>query len=156
MTEKIDQLDRMIAQLLQKDGRMPSSEIARQMGAITERAVRNRIKRLIEKGIIKIYADVNPKSLGYSVTAEVNLEVEPSLVLDVAKMLAEFGCVGYVSCSMGDQDISVEVNTHTNEELYQFVTEVIGKLPGIKRITTLIVPLQLKRMWHIPMSGDND
>jgi Lrp/AsnC family leucine-responsive transcriptional regulator len=63
MTEKIDRFDRMIVQLLQKDGRMPSSKIARQIGAITERAVRNRIKRLIEKGIIKIYAEVNPKSM---------------------------------------------------------------------------------------------
>ena len=156
MTEKIDQLDRMIVQLLQKDGRMPSSEIARQIGAITERAVRNRIKRLIEKGIIKIYAEVNPKCLGYSVIADINLEVEPSLVQEVARKLAEFGCVVYVACSLGDKDVSIEVNARSNEELYQFVTEIIGKLPGIKRITTLIVPLQLKRMWHIPMLGDND
>jgi len=156
MTEKIDQLDRMIVQLLQKDGRMPSSEIARQIGAITERAVRNRIKRLIEKGIIKIYAEVNPKCLGYSVIADINLEVEPSLVQEVARKLAEFVCVVYVACSLGDKDVSIEVNARSNEELYQFVTEIIGKLPGIKRTTTLIVPLQLKRMWQIPMSGDND
>ena len=156
MTEKIDQLDRMIVKLLQKDGRMSSSEIARQIGVITERAVRNRIKRLIEKGIIKIYAEVNPKCLGYSVIADINLEVEPSLVQEVARKLAEFVCVVYVACSLGDKDVSIEVNARSNEELYQFVTEIIGKLPGIKRTTTLIVPLQLKRMWQIPMSGDND
>ena len=156
MTEKIDQLDRMIVQLLQKDGRMPSSEIARQIGAITERAVRNRIRRLIDKGVINIFAEVNPKSLGYSVTAEINLEVEPNLVQEVARKLAEFDCVAYVAHSLGDKDLSIEVFTRTNAELYQFVTEIIGKLPGIKKSTTVIVPLQLKRMWQIPMSGDND
>jgi Lrp/AsnC family transcriptional regulator for asnA, asnC and gidA len=156
MTEKIDQLDRMIVQLLQKDGRMPSSEIARQIGSITERAVRNRIRRLIEKGVIKICAEVNPKSLGYLVIADINLEVEPSLVLQVARALAKFDCVAYVACSLGDKDVSIEVNARTNEELYQFVTEIIGKLPGIKKTTTMIVPLKLKSIWHLPNSGELD
>lgn len=156
MAEKIDQLDQMIVQFLQIDGRMPSSEIARQIGSITERAVRNRIRRLIEKGVIKIYAEVNPKSLGYSVIADINLEVEPSLVQEVARKLAEFNCVAYVACSMGDKDLSIEVNAHTNEELYQFVTEIIGKLPGIRKTNTVIVPLKLKSIWHIPNSGEDD
>jgi Lrp/AsnC family transcriptional regulator for asnA, asnC and gidA len=154
MTEKIDQLDRMIVQLLQKDGRMPSSEIARQIGAITERAVRNRIKRLIEKGVINIFAEVNPKSLGYSVTADINLEVEPNFVQEVAQKLATFGSVGYVACSMGDREVSIQVNTQNNDELYQFVTEIIGILPGVKKTTTMIVPILLKRIWHIPISED--
>ena len=156
MTEKIDQLDRMIVKLLQKDGRMLSSEIARQIGVITERAVRNRIRRLIEKGVIKIYAEVNPKSLGYSVIADINLEVEPSLVQEVAQKLAEFSCVAYVACSMGDKDVSIEVNARSNEELYQFVTEIIAKLPGIKKTNTVIVPLKLKSIWHIPDSVEDD
>ena len=154
MTEKIDQLDRMIIQLLQKDGRMPSSQIARQIGAITERAVRNRIQRLIDKEILTISADVSPKSLGYLVTADINLEVEPNLVQEVAQKLAAYGNVSYVACSMGDREVSIQVNTHTNDELYHFVTEVIGKLPGVKKTTTMIVPIRLKRMWHIPISED--
>ena len=94
--------------------------------------------------------------MGYSVIADINLEVEPSLVQEVAQKLAEFGCVAYVACSLGDKDVSIEVNARTNEELYQFVTEIIGKLPGIKKTNTVIVPLKLKSIWHIPDSLEDD
>ena len=63
--------------MLIEDGRMSSADIARRLGGITERSVRYRLERLVSEGIIRISAVANPKALGYPVTADVFIEVEP-------------------------------------------------------------------------------
>ncbi len=152
---EIDKTDIKIINLLMEDGRMPASEMARRIGNISERVIRYRIERIVNEGFIKISAINNPKSLGYMVTADVFLEVESNSILEVAKKTAEYDCVSYVACSIGENDISVQVVGHDTNEVYQFVTDVIGKIPGVRKTTTSIVPLVLKDVyqWRIPKSG---
>jgi len=152
---KIDEIDKKIIDLLMKDGRMSCTEIARQAGNVTERMVRYRIARLLDNKIIKIKAIINPASLGYSVIADVFIEAEPASIREVATRLAEFECISYVACSIGERDISAQIIGRTNAEVYGFVTEVIGKIPGVRKTTTSIVPMTLKDVydWKFP-SGD--
>jgi Lrp/AsnC family transcriptional regulator for asnA, asnC and gidA len=152
---EIDNTDIKIINLLMEDGRMPASELARRIGNISERVIRYRIDRIIQEGYIQISAINNPKSLGFSVTADVFLEVESNHILEVAKKAAEYECVSYVACSIGENDISVQVLGHDTNEVYQFVTDVIGKIPGVRKTTTSIVPLVLKDVyqWRIPKSA---
>jgi Lrp/AsnC family transcriptional regulator for asnA, asnC and gidA len=152
---EIDKTDINIINLLMEDGRMPSSEIARRIGGISERVVRYRIERIIKEGYIQISAITNPKSLGFTVTADVFLEVESNSILEVAKKASEFDCVSYVACSIGENDISIQIVGHDTNEVYQFVTEVIGKIPGVRKTTTSIVPLVLKDVyqWRIPKAS---
>jgi Lrp/AsnC family transcriptional regulator for asnA, asnC and gidA len=152
---EIDNTDIKIINLLMEDGRMPASEMARRIGNISERVIRYRIERIIKEGYIQISAINNPKSLGYGVTADVFLEVESNQILEVAKKAAEFDCVSYVACSIGENDISVQVLGHDTNEVYQFVTNVIGKIPGVRKTTTSIVPLVLKDVyqWRIPRAA---
>ena len=154
---EIDNSDRKIINLLMENGRMSASEIARRIGGISERVIRYRIERIIQEGYIQISAITNPKTLGYSVTADVFLEVESGSILDVAKKVAEYECVSYVACSIGERDISVQIVGHDTNEVYQFVTEVIGKIEGVRKTTTSIVPLVLKDVyqWRIPNSPCN-
>ena len=149
---EIDKTDINIINLLMEDGRMPASEIARRIGGISERVIRYRIERIIREGYIQISAITNPKSLGYSVTADVFLEVESNSILDVAKKASEFDCVSYVACAIGESDISIQVVGHDTNEVYNFVTEIIGKIPGVRKTTTSIVPLVLKDVyqWRVP------
>jgi Lrp/AsnC family transcriptional regulator, regulator for asnA, asnC and gidA len=149
---EIDNTDINIINLLMEDGRMPASEMARRLGGISERVIRYRIERIVKEGYIQISAITNPKSLGYSVTADVFLEVESGAILDVAKKSSEYDCVSYVACSIGESDISIQVVGHDTNEVYQFVTEIIGKIPGVRKTTTSIVPLVLKDVyqWRIP------
>lgn len=134
---------------------MPASEMARLIGNISERVVRYRIERIIKEGYIQISAITNPKSLGYVVTADVFLEVESGAILEVANKAALFECVSYVACSIGERDISIQIVGHDTNEVYQFVTNVIGKIPGVRKTTTSIVPLVLKDVyqWRIPGSA---
>lgn len=152
---EIDNTDINIINLLMEDGRMPASEMARRLGGISERVIRYRIERIVKEGYIQISAITNPKSLGYSVTADVFLEVESGSILNVAKNASEYDCVTYVACSIGESDISIQVVGHDTNEVYQFVTEIIGKIPGVRKTTTSIVPLVLKDVyqWRIPKAA---
>jgi Lrp/AsnC family transcriptional regulator for asnA, asnC and gidA len=152
---EIDNLDKKIINLLMEDGRMPASTMARRIGGISERVVRYRIERIVKEGFIQISAITNPKTLGYLVTADVFLEVESNSILDVAKKTSEYECVSYVACAIGESDISIQIVGHDTDEVYQFVTNVIGKIPGVRKTTTSIVPLVLKDVyqWRIPDSA---
>ena len=151
---KIDNIDLEIVNMLMEDGRMRAAEIARRLGNKSERAVRYRIDRMVDNHVIRLSAIVNPKGLGLSVVADVLLEVESDAILDVAKKIAEFENVSYVACSIGETDISVQVLGADTVEIYNFVTEVVGKIPGVRKTTTSIVPLVLKDVfqWRIPGS----
>lgn len=148
----MEPVDIQIIDLLMEDGRMPCAEIARRIGGITERVVRYRLEHLLKDKVIQISAIANPKAIGYLVVADVLIEVEPSRILDVARELADFECVSYVACSIGNTDVSAQVVAPDNDQVYAFVTQVIGKLPGVRKTTTSIVPKVIKDVyqWQFP------
>jgi Lrp/AsnC family transcriptional regulator, regulator for asnA, asnC and gidA len=149
---KIDNIDLEIVNLLMEDGRMHAAEVARRIGNISERAVRYRIDRMTENNVVRVSAIVNPKGVGMNVVADVWLEVESDSILEVAKKLADFENVSYVACSIGETDVSVQVQARDTTEVYRFITEVVAKIPGVRKTTTSIVPLVLKDVyqWRIP------
>jgi Lrp/AsnC family transcriptional regulator for asnA, asnC and gidA len=149
---ELDTIDRAIVDLLIEDGRMSSAGMACRIGGVSERSVRYRLERLLHSGVIRVSAIVNPKAVGFGVTADVLLEVEPGHVQEVAQRMAEFEQVSYIACSTGERDLSIQIYARDNEELYRFVTEVIGHVPAIRRTTTILVPVVLKDVydWHIP------
>jgi Lrp/AsnC family transcriptional regulator, regulator for asnA, asnC and gidA len=152
--QKIDITDKRIIDLLTVDGRMSCADIANSLGDISERSVRYRLQRLIEQKYIAVTAVVDPKQIGFPVIADVFIEVEPGQILDLAAKIAAFENVTYVACSTGERDISIQIAARDNQELYTFVTEILGHIPGIRRTTTSIVPLIVKddARWRIPDS----
>jgi Lrp/AsnC family transcriptional regulator for asnA, asnC and gidA len=151
---RVDEVDGQIINLLMEDGRMSSTEISRRIGRMTERAVRYRINRLVAGGLIQVSAIAKPKAFGYSVIADVFLEVETDLIPKVAKQMAGYDCVSYVAYSIGETDVSVQIVARDTGEVYRFITEVIAKTPGVRKTTTHIVPQVVKDVyqWHVPAS----
>ncbi len=143
-----DKTDLKIIGLLLEDGRMPAAEVARRVGNVSERAVRYRIEQMVKDGLIHIGAVVNPRRFGFSVVADVFVEAEPAQIQELAQSLAEMENVTYVACSIGELDISIQVVARDTEEVYRFATEVIGKLPGVRKTTTSIVPFVVKDVYH--------
>jgi Lrp/AsnC family transcriptional regulator for asnA, asnC and gidA len=153
----LDAIDTAIANLLVEDGRMTCAEIARRVSdgtahPVSERAVRYRIERMIKRGILHVGAIVNPRALGYPVVADVMIEVEPGHVPEVARQMATYDCVSYAACSTGERDVSIQVVAHDNRELYDFVTNIVGNVPGVRKTTTYLVPFILKDVyqWRVP------
>ncbi len=141
---KPDSFDWKIITLLNEDGRLPSAEIARRLGNVSARTVTNRINALTENGIINIRAVVNPESVGYGILADVFVEVEPGRVREVAQQAAEFPQSSYVACATGESDVSVSLRVRSIEELFDFVTEKLGKIPGVRRTQSYLLPLKIK------------
>lgn len=154
----LEAIDRQIIDLLMQDGRMSCAEMARRIGPVSERTVRYRLERLIRRGVIQVVAIPNPRALGYTVIADVFLQVDPAMIMDVARRLAELEFVSYVSCSLGEQDVSVQLVARDNAEVYTLVTEVIAHIPGVRKTTTLIVPRILKDVyqWRIPSESRSE
>ena len=155
---KIDNIDLQIANLLGEDGRMSSAEVARRIGGLSERSARYRIERMIREGVISVNAVANPRAVGLNVVADVWLEVEADLIQAVAARMTECECVTYVAYAIGETDVSVQVVGRDTGEIYRFVTEVIGKTPGVRKTTTSIVPQVLKdvNQWRFPASACAD
>ena len=159
---KPDSTDWKIIALLNEDGRMTCAEIARRLGSVSARTVANRIDVLTEHGIIDVRAVVNPAKVGYGVLADVLIEAEAGQVREVAERVAEFPQISYVACATGESDVSISLRVRDNEELFDFVTEKIGKISGVRRTQTYIMHLKIKDLdtWLPPNvldgSGDND
>ncbi len=151
MARVIDSIDRGIISCLQEDSRRPSAEIARYLG-IAERTVRARIERLVQDEVVHLAAIVNPRVLGYSVTADVFLEVEIGRVQEVADTVAELDEVCYVGLTTGDRDISLQVHAPTIDALYDFVSESLNRVPGVLRSKTYVIPRVSKQVpdWRLP------
>ena len=76
MNQKIDNFDQKILQLLQQDARISHAEVGRQVH-LSQPAVSERIKRLEAAGVIRGYrADINPKALGYQITAMIRISTQ--------------------------------------------------------------------------------
>jgi Lrp/AsnC family transcriptional regulator, regulator for asnA, asnC and gidA len=148
-----NKIDQKIVELLMEDGRMASAEIARRIGdGVSERVVRYRIERMVKDGVIQVRPIVNPQAFGLTTRADVVLEVDSDAIMDVAHKAMQYECVSYVACSIGEKDVSIQVVGKDTAEIYRFVTGIIGKLPGVRKTTTSIVPIVLKDVyqWHIP------
>jgi Lrp/AsnC family leucine-responsive transcriptional regulator len=76
MNQRIDQYDQKILHLLQQDARISHAEIGRQVH-LSQPAVSERIKRLEANQVIRGYrADVNPRALGYNITAMIRVSTQ--------------------------------------------------------------------------------
>lgn len=153
MVRQIDEIDRAIISCLQEDSRRPSAEIARSLG-VAERTVRARIDRLVQDEIVQLAAIVNPRALGYSVTADVFLEVELGRVEEVAKQVSQVEEVCYVGLTTGDRDISIQVHAPSVDALYDFVSRKLNQVQGVLRSKTYVIPRVSKQMpdWRLPQN----
>jgi DNA-binding Lrp family transcriptional regulator len=73
-------------------------------------------------------------------------------VLEIANHLAQFESVSYIAYSTGDTDISIQVFARNNSDLFKFVTDVVGKIPGVRKTHISFVPIKIKddHIWPIP------
>jgi Lrp/AsnC family transcriptional regulator for asnA, asnC and gidA len=143
-TFELDELDWQIIKLLVQDGRLSSAEISRELTNVSPRTVAKRIENLTREGIINIRSIINPENIGYCVLADVFIEVEPGKVTDVANQLGNFPQISSIALATGDTDIIISIRAKEIEELFDFVLETIGKIPGVRHTNTFPLPVKIK------------
>jgi len=139
----MDELDELILQTLQKDGRTPFTHIARQAG-VSETTIRSRYRGLEEAGIVRTVGVVDPFALGFQAPAIIGLTVEAEKMDMVAKTVAEFPEVSYLVMTLGSFDLTVEVFCRDLQELTELVTQKIGRIPGVRSTETLMIARSYK------------
>jgi len=133
-----DPLNRAIVGLLQDDGRMSYSAIARRVG-ISEGAVRNRVNRMIEDKVFKIMAVADPVKLGYSAYAMIALKLSPgSNPEHIAEDFRRCSEVVYVMFTAGQYDLLVEVLFKTQDELRAFLVSKCYARPEITSVEPML------------------
>ncbi len=140
----IDAQDQQIIRLLTRDGRMSASEIARSVTGLTNRAVRYRIQQLIERGVLQVRATVDPTAVGFPVLADIWIEVDQGRLVDATQQLAALSQVVYAGYSTGDHDVIIQAVARDIDDLHRLVTEEITRVPGVRRVTTYIIPRVVK------------
>ena len=139
----LDWLDKGIITQLNRDARLSSARIARELG-VSERSVHNRIQRLIEMQVIRTVAVVNPTAFNYTLAVDIYCEVEVGFQQQVAEEILSFPQVSYLAISTGDQDINLQAYFQNSEEMHEFIAKQLHQVPGIRRTRTVLIPRILK------------
>jgi len=157
MKSRIDDVDRAILNCLREDARMQSSEIARRLGNMTARAIRNRLDRLLSEGLIEINACAVAERLGLPISADIAMDVEPGMLEDVAKQLVSLDETNYVAMSTGDTDISVSVVAATMGDLQTVINEKLHSIDGVRKTRTYVLTkiLKVSCNWPFPKELPN-
>ncbi len=120
--EALDDADRTIIELLQADGRMPFTRIAAEVG-LSEGAIRQRVQRLSDAGVMQIVAVTDPLSLGVRRVAMVGVRVSGD-VEQTAAALAELPEVEYLIATSGRYDAMLEVIVDDDEHLMRLLSSL--------------------------------
>lgn len=132
----LDEMSKQIIEHLQEDGRQSYATIGRAVG-LSEAAVRQRVSRLIDGGLMQIVAVTDPLQVGFRRQAMIGLTVDGDMG-PVGDALAEIPEVDYVVTTAGSFDLLVEVVCEDDAHLLSLLTERIRTLPGVRSTETFV------------------
>jgi Lrp/AsnC family transcriptional regulator for asnA, asnC and gidA len=132
----LDSLDRKIIVALQQDGRRAYGSIAEEIG-LSEAAVRRRVQRLKDAGVMQIVAITDPLQLGYGREALIGIRVHGDVRL-VADKVAAIIEANYVVMTAGSFDILAEVIAEDDNALVHLLNDSIRSIPGVTEVETFL------------------
>ncbi|MBV7333213.1 Lrp/AsnC family transcriptional regulator [Chloroflexi bacterium TSY] len=141
----LDALDYEILLELRKDGRARAAQIARVVNA-NERTVRNRIDRLVDQGIIRVAAIMNPEAFGYTSLVEVFLQVEAAKEDHVVDRLLAMEEIIYLAHGFGEQDLIIHACFRENDAMRSFLRQTLPALQGVHVTRSILVPRVLRTL----------
>jgi Lrp/AsnC family transcriptional regulator for asnA, asnC and gidA len=130
LSNSIDDIDRQIIILLQKDGRATFAQIAKLL-KVSPGMIRVRYNRLVELGILRVVAITNPLRMGFQTMALIGIKTEPDKLLDVADHIAALDEVIYLILVSGAYDIIAEIVCKDQNHLLNFLSERLYKIDGV-------------------------
>ena len=126
----LDEIDKAIITELQIDGRLPYARLGPAVG-LSQAAARQRVQRLIERGVMQVVAVTDPLALGFNLEAMIGIRADGDLRV-VAKALAAIDEIDYVVITSGGYDLLAETVCEDTEDLLDLLNERIRTLPGVR------------------------
>ena len=132
----LDDVSKAIIAELQQDGRRSYASIGKVVG-LSEAAVRQRVQRLIDSGVMQVVAVTDPMELGFARQAMIGVRVQGPLEV-IADEVANLSEVDYVVITAGSFDLLVEAVCESDEALLTLITEKIRANPGVVATETFM------------------
>jgi Lrp/AsnC family transcriptional regulator, regulator for asnA, asnC and gidA len=142
----LDSVAKEIIEQLQQDGRRSYAAIAKAVG-LSEAAVRQRVQRLVETGVIQIVAVTDPLQLGFDRQALIGINVQGD-VNTVADALADVPEVDYVVITAGSFDLIAEVVCEDDDHLLDLLSSRIRNLEGVTSTETFVYLKLRKQLYN--------
>jgi Lrp/AsnC family transcriptional regulator, regulator for asnA, asnC and gidA len=126
----LDDTSKKLIELLQADGRRSYAALGKAVG-LSEAAVRQRVQRLLESGVMQIVAVTDPLSLGFLRQAMIGIKCEGDLE-EVADVLAGMAEIDYVVITAGSFDLLAELVCESDDHLL----ELLGRIRAVPAVTS--------------------
>jgi Lrp/AsnC family transcriptional regulator for asnA, asnC and gidA len=142
---QLDDVSKAIIEQLQSDGRRSYAEIGKAVG-LSEAAVRQRVQKLTDAGVMQVVAVTDPMQLGFYRQAMIGLRVTGDTTL-VADELGRIPSVDYVVLTAGSFDILAEIVCENDEDLIELLNKKIRQIPGVLSTETFVY-LKLQKQFY--------
>lgn len=143
---QLDEVSKKIIEQLQEDGRRSYSEIGKYVG-LSEAAVRQRVQKLTDAGVMQVVAVTDPMQLGFFRQAMIGVRVTGDM-RTVAEELEMLPQVAYVVLTAGSFDILAEVVCESDEDLITLLNSKIRNLEGVLSTETFVYLKLHKQLYN--------
>ncbi len=143
---QLDAISKAIVEQLQEDGRRSYTDIGRTVG-LSEAAVRQRVQKLTDSGVVQIVAVTDPMQLGFYRQAMIGIRVSGDTTI-VADRLARIPEVDYVVLTAGSFDILVEVVCEDDDSLIELLNKEIRLIEGVQSTETFVYLKLHKQLYN--------
>ncbi|MEU6484423.1 Lrp/AsnC family transcriptional regulator [Streptomyces sp. NPDC046887] len=140
---RLDQGDRLMLDLLARDGRAPTGELAQATGW-SPSTVRRRMAELVAEGVLYFDVDYHPDVLHRSFRAALWLEVDPAQLAAAGAALAAHPEISFAAAVTGAANLYAAVDVASVQVFYRYVTESVAALPGLRHTVTTPIHRTLK------------
>ncbi|MCP4691335.1 MAG: Lrp/AsnC family transcriptional regulator [Desulfobacterales bacterium] len=134
----IDKIDCRIIELLQQDGRLSNTAMAKELG-IAEATIRARLKRLIREEYIRIVAVGDPYKLGFGIMGNLKIRMDIKKKESVIESLRKIKELNYISLTTGSMDVDVDFIVKSLDVLNNLLYDRIFKIDGILATETSLI-----------------
>jgi len=141
----LDDVSKAIIEQLQTDGRKSYSDIGRAV-ELSEAAVRQRVQKLIDSGVMQIVAVTDPLQLGFYRQAMIGIRTMGDS-RTISDAIAAIDAVEYVVLTAGSFDMLAEVVCEDDDSLLALLNGQIRTVPGVVQ-TEVFTYLQLKKQQY--------
>jgi len=142
----LDDVSKAIVEQLQTDGRRSYAEIGKAVG-LSEAAVRQRVQKLTEAGVMQVVAVTDPMQLGFSRQAMIGIRVVGDTT-HVAETLSAMRAVDYVVLTAGSFDILAEVVCEDDDDLIELLNSKIRAIDGVQSTETFVYLRLQKQLYN--------
>lgn len=141
----LDDVSKAIIEQLQADGRRPYAAIGKAVG-LSEAAVRQRVQRLLDGGVMQIVAVTDPLQVGFPRQAMIGIRCEGD-VEEVANQVSDMPEVAYVVITAGGFDLLVEVVCEDDDHLLDLVSKRIRAVPSVRTTESFVYLKLVKQLY---------